>query len=301
MEAEFVEWLGRRVQPASDVRLGIGDDAAVVDHRGSDLVYTTDLLCDGVHFVWGEATPQQVGYKALAVNLSDMAAMAAQPCHALVSLLWPKQFDWRLACDLYEGLFALADEYAVRVIGGDTNRWDGGLAINIMLSGVATDRGCLRRDGARVGDRILVTGELGGSLSGHHLCFRPRVNEALELHRRFLLHAGMDITDGLSIDLQRLLHASGVGAELQFAQVPVSSAADAVSKSSGRSPLHHALHDGEDFELLLVVDSVTAEEMQQQELPVDLHEIGMITETPGLWGIDIDGKREQIPADGYLH
>ena len=76
MEAEFVDWLGRRVQPASDVRLGIGDDAAVVDHRGSDLVYTTDLLCDGVHFVWGEATPQQVGYKALAVNLSDMAAMA---------------------------------------------------------------------------------------------------------------------------------------------------------------------------------------------------------------------------------
>ena len=308
MEAEFVDWLARRLDRRADITLGIGDDAAVylpgstADGRPAPQVVTTDLLCEGVHFVWHETTPMAIGRKALAVNLSDLAAMAARPRAAVVSLLWPRSRPVSAAKTLYEGLIALADAYQVAIIGGDTNRWNGPLVINVTLFGDATDRGVLTRQGAQVGDAILVTGQLGGSLAGHHLTFQPRVAEALRLHNDYSLHAGMDITDGLSLDLHRLTEASGVGAELELERIPISSAATQLSCTSGKTPLAHALGDGEDFELLIAAPASTADRLlAEQPLGVPLTRIGTIVPDRGLWHRDKQNCRQPIAITGYLH
>ena len=308
MEAEFVDWLTRRLARRADIMLGIGDDAAVyvpatnADGQPSPQVVTTDLLCEGVHFVASESSMAAIGRKALAVNLSDLAAMAVRPRAAVVSLLWPRAGSIPDAQNLYEGLLALADAYQVAVIGGDTNCWNGPLVVNVTLFGEATDRGVLTRHGAQPGDTILVTGQLGGSLNGHHLAFQPRVGEALQLHRDYRLHAGMDITDGLSLDLFRLAEASGVGAELELNHVPISDAAHQLSRTSGKSPLEHALGDGEDFELLITLPAVTAERLlAEQPLGVPLTSIGQIVAERGLWYRDTQNHRRALKVTGYLH
>ena len=235
MEAEFVQWLRQRLPVYPQLPLGIGDDAAVVRPCHPDGgVVTTDLLCDGIHFQLASTDPGLIGRKALAVSLSDLAAMAAIPEAAFVSLLWPRSADCQLARQLYEGLITLADSYQVAIAGGDTNRWDGSLVINVALLGSLSPRGPLRRRGAQVGDAILVTGQLGGSVLEHHLTFEPRLREARLLHDNYRLHAGIDLSDGLGLDLSRLLSESQVGAVIETAAVPISAAAETLSRSSGR-------------------------------------------------------------------
>jgi thiamine-monophosphate kinase len=308
MEAEFVDWLTRRLTAHAGVRLGIGDDAAVYrpsttpDGLPAEQVVTTDLLCEGVHFVWSETTPAAVGRKALAVNLSDLAAMAAVPRAAVVALLWPRHRPVCEAKELYEGMISLGEQFQVAIAGGDTNSWLGGLVISVTLFGDATENGVLTRNGAHPNDAILVTGQLGGSLAGHHLSFQPRVAEALQLNRDYLLHAGMDISDGLSLDLHRMTQASGLGAELDLAAIPISQAAKRLSVTSGKSPLQHALSDGEDFELLLAMPPDEADRLlAQQPLNVRLTRIGTITSESGLWYLDQAGHRCSLAVDGYLH
>ncbi len=308
MEAEFVDWLARRLSSRTDVTLGIGDDAAVylpgTTQTGDPAaqVVTTDLLCEGVHFVWDQTTPGAIGRKALAVNLSDLAAMAARPRAAVVALLWSKPRLIAEAQALYEGLLELADAYRVAVIGGDTNTWTGPLVISVTLFGDATERGVLTRRGAQPGDIIMVTGQLGGSLAGHHLTSQPRVAEALQLHEDYALHAGMDISDGLALDLHRLTEASGVGAELELSKIPISDAARQLSTSSGKSPLQHALGDGEDFELLIIAaESTAARMLAEQPLDVPLTRIGTIVPDRGLWWRDDQQRRMALPITGYLH
>ena len=301
-EAEFVRWLNQRLVPRADVLLGIGDDAAVLRGDRRDWVITTDMLCDGVHFRWGEASPEQIGHKLMGVNLSDMAAMSAVPRAAVVSVAWPRDFTLDAAQRLYEGMLKLADEFNVALIGGDTNSWSQPLVVSVTMWGNATNRGVLRRDGAQVGDRILVTGKLGGSLLSHHLDFTPRVRESLDLHARYTLHAGMDITDGLSIDLARLTTASAVGAELDLAAIPVAPDAFLCSQTSGRSPLEHALSDGEDFELLLTAPPEEASRiLVDTNLDCAVHDVGQIIKLPGLWTLDPSGQRRAIEPQGYLH
>jgi thiamine-monophosphate kinase len=284
------------------VTLGIGDDAAVVRWAGSEMVVTTDLLCDGVHFVLAETEPGLVGRKALAVNLSDLAAMAARPKAAVIAVLWPRDIELARAQAVYEGLMELADEFDVAVVGGDTNSWLGPLVISVTLWGEGTPLGLLRRDAAQVGDAILVTGQLGGSRLGHHLTFDPRVYEAIELKRRFTLHAGMDISDGLSLDLSRLVAASKVGAELTLASIPISHAAEMLSQASGRTALDHALADGEDFELLLTAPPDAADRiLQDAELSLQVSRIGTIVAEPGLWHLDALRQRQPLAVQGYLH
>jgi thiamine-monophosphate kinase len=308
MEAEFVQWLTQRLGQQGDVTVGIGDDAAVYP-PGVDLkqhpaqqVVTTDLLCEGVHFVSTETSRRAIGRKALAVNLSDMAAMAARPRAAVVALLWPRDEPWSAAQELYEGLIALADQYQVTIAGGDTNSWQGPLVINVTLFGDALDHGVLRRNGAQVGDAIVVTGRLGGSLAGHHLRFEPRVKEAQRLHQRYELHAGMDLSDGLLLDLSRLTEASGVGAELDLSAIPISEAAVQLSRSGGTSALQHALEDGEDFELLLVVPPEVAESLLADQ-PIDcgVTRIGSVIQRRGLWQRGAQGQQTALPVRGYLH
>ena len=303
MEAEFVEWLQKRLPSYERIDVGIGDDAAVLNEVSqAGLVLTSDLLCDGVHFDFASTTPERIGHKALAVNLSDVAAMAARPHAVVISLLWPSDADVDQAMRMYEAMIQLAERYDVAIVGGDTNRWGGGLVISVTVLGEVTERGTLRRATAQVNDAIIVTGQLGGSLLGHHLDFEPRLQEALLLHSHYELNAGMDISDGLSLDLSRLCQESQVGAELDLDRLPISADAEQMSQTSSRTATDHALNDGEDFELLLTLSGSEAERMlTDQPLNVPITRVGVITHEPGLWYRDENGERQRLPVQGFLH
>ncbi|MHB0960462.1 MAG: thiamine-phosphate kinase [Pirellulaceae bacterium] len=305
MESEFIAWLRERLPPHRNLRLGIGDDAAILRvAAGRDLVVTSDLLTEGVDFRLHECQPWQVGRKAVAVNLSDLAAMACQPVALLVSVALPRSGAGELARGLYQGIFDLAAEYQVALAGGDTNTWDGGLVISVTAMGQLTARGPLRRDQARPGDHILVTGHFGGSILGKHFSFDPRVGEALLLHDQYELHAGIDVSDGLSLDLHRLALASGCGAAISLDAVPIDPAAIelAADQPDGRSALDHALSDGEDFELLIALPAEEAERLlQQQPLRVPVTRIGQMVEQAGLWELAHDGRLLPLAARGYEH
>ena len=238
------------------------------------------------------------------MNLSDLAAMAARPSAAVVALALPREGAYELAVELYEGLLPLAERYDMPIAGGDLQTWNGPLVISVTVLGQVTGPGPLLRSGARPGDKIVVSGAFGGSLLGKHLDFEPRVEEALVLNDRYRLHAGMDVSDGLSLDLSRLAQESGCGAVLDLLRVPISSDAErsAASNAVGLTPLEHALSDGEDFELLLAVPADEAARLcREQPLDVPLTEIGEFIAEPGLWSRGNHGALEPLTPRGYLH
>ncbi|HWB00253.1 MAG TPA: thiamine-phosphate kinase [Pirellulales bacterium] len=303
METEFIAWLRSRVPHGRGIVVGAGDDAAVLNLApGPVTLATVDMLTDGVDFRLGEVDPHRVGRKALAVNLSDIAAMAGRPTAALISVALPRNGAAELARALYEGIAPLAEKYGVAIAGGDTNTWDGSLVISVTLLGEATGRGPLLRSGAKPGDAILVTGSFGGSILGHHFDFEPRVAEAMLLHERYTLHAGMDVSDGLSVDLAKLAAESHVGAELELSTIPISSAAHTLAARDGRSALDHALSDGEDFELIVAAAPDVAERIErEQPLAIPVTRIGRFTADGGLWSIDNDGMRKPLTPRGWEH
>ena len=304
-ERQFVDWLRRRFPSKSPgVAIGLGDDMAMLRGlRDGEVLITVDMLMDGVDFLSDRHSPQQIGRKALACSLSDCAAMAVMPVAALVSLALPDAWTMEQACAMYEGMQPLADSHDVAIIGGDTNSWSGRLVIDvIVLARPWPDLPAVTRRGAKVGDLVCVTGPLGGSLLGRHLAFEPRVGLAHRLSRtlRERLHAMMDISDGLSLDLSRLCEASGVGAELAAAALEQVIHRDAVAASAddGRSPLDHALHDGEDFELLCAVAPDVLE--QVPAVRGDVTVIGRVVEQ-GLSVVHADGRHEPLLAGGWEH
>lgn len=304
MERDLIRWLREKIPGDDRLRLGIGDDAAVLAWQaGRDLVVSTDLLVDQVHFDLASGIdPSRIGRKAIAVNLSDLAAMAAVPVGAVISVALPTSGGLELAKQLYEGLLPLAAEFDCLVVGGDTNSHDGPLVISVTVFGQPTPAGVWTRSGAQAGDRLLVTGELGGSRLGKHFDFTPRVREALLLAERYDVHAAMDISDGLEIDLARMTEASGCGATIEAKTLPVAAAARELSKLDGRSPLEHALSDGEDFELLLSVSQdVATNILADQPLDVLLTDIGEMTTEHDLVLIDADGNRQMLESAGYEH
>lgn len=299
-EFAFIDWLRRRTPSGGRVLLGPGDDTAILSWPGdASCLVTTDMLLEGSCFVLAEAGPRRVGRKAMAVNLSDIAAMAGRPVAAVVSVGLPREGGRALAEELYVGLREVADAFDTAIIGGDTNSWNGPLVINVTLLGEATERGAVRRSGARVGDRLLVTGPLGGSILGKHLDFTPRVREALRLHEAADLHAMIDISDGLAADVAHLCAESGCGAVLRAEAIPMADAAHRLT--DGRSPLEHALGDGEDFELVFAVAADNASRLlQTQPIPgITLVEIGVCVEQ-GLW-LEEGGQRRPLEPKGYVH
>lgn len=298
-ELALIDWIRQRAASAPSLQLGIGDDCAVWQPSGSPLLFTTDVLMEEVDFRVDETTPQLIGRKAMAVNLSDIAAMAGQPLAALVGVALPKSRGFEFAKQLHEGMQSLAAEFDVAIIGGDTNTWDGPLVISVTLIGEATDRGPVRRSGAKAGDWLFVTGALGGSILGHHLTFTPRVREALELHRLIDLHAMIDLSDGLAADLHHLLDESGVGATLFEDSLPISEAT--CRMADNRSSLEHALSDGEDFELLFTVSPSDGAKVLKTTGDVTATRIGEIESQPGCRIRMADGSSRDLPRGGWEH
>jgi thiamine-monophosphate kinase len=299
-EFAYIDWLRRRTPPDPRVLLGPGDDAAAVHFSPNvPCLVTTDMLLEGSCFRLPEAGPRLVGRKAMAVNLSDIAAMAGRPVAAVVSVGLPRHGGRALAEELFLGLREVADAFQTAIVGGDTNSWDGPLVISVTLLGEATPRGVVKRSGARPGDWLLVTGPLGGSILGKHLDFTPRVREALHLHDLVALHAMIDISDGLAADVNHLCTESACGAVLYGDAIPLSAAARQMADE--KSPLEHALGDGEDFELVF---AVTPEDGQRllatQPVPgIALSHIGECV-AEGLW-IEQAGRRRPLASSGYVH
>lgn len=307
-ELEFVRWLQTRISPAVPQALGIGDDCADLDWRSRGrLLVTTDMLMEGSCFVVDDdASLYRIGRKALAVNLSDAAAMGGRPAYALVGLGIPRSYSLERVKSLYEGMISMAREFQTSIVGGDTNVWDGPLTISVTLMADSESRVPITRSGALVGDRIFVTGPLGGSIHGKHLDFTPRVREAMWLTESFALHSMIDISDGLLLDLSRICAASGVGALVQLDQVPIAQAAKL--PHLGKTPLERALSDGEDFELLFTCSSGEAPKVIGA-VPTEtfaggfrLVDVGIIqSRDQGFLGMAADGKIVPLKAQGYVH
>ena len=294
-----------RIRAASikngSVVMGIGDDCAILKMTpGYELLVTTDMLMDGRHFILGQASPEQIGRKALGVNLSDIAAMAGRPIAAVVAVALPKKNAERIADGLQIGIQEMAKRFAVSIVGGDTNAWDGPLVICITVFGEAEPGRAVLRAGAKPGDAIFVTGPLGGSFLGRHLDVQPRILEAQILIATTQIHAMIDISDGLSSDLTHILDESGgVGAILDSNAIPIHSDAFEMSKRDRRSPLDHALNDGEDFELLFTANTGDFERLSSALRGVT--RIGEITSTPGILLRDPEGQASPLVLGGFDH
>jgi thiamine-monophosphate kinase len=299
MELEFLDWLRTQLSDPQGLAQNWQNDAAVLSPpSGKQLVVTTDTIVDGTHFDSSIHSLESIGRKALAVNLSDIAAMAAAPSAAFVSIVLPRRAVATLPAHeairrVYDGIIPLANDFNTTIAGGDTNMASAPLTIAITLLGYVEAGRAWRRDGARPGDAIYVTGPLGGSIAGHHLSFTPRVREALAIDAKCDVHAGMDISDGLSLDLWRICQASGVGAEIDAAAIPTSDAARALSLQDGRTALEHALHDGEDFELLIVGPPEQLDQMK-------LTRIGRCIAGQEMLMVR-DGAVENLLPGGYEH
>lgn len=292
----------RAAAPTGDrVALGIGDDCAILrPDPSTELVVTTDMLLDGRHFRLGEAMPEQVGFKALAVNLSDIAAMAARPIAAFVAVALPRGHAEGIALGLLNGMRPLAERYAVALAGGDTNAWDGPLVVSVTVMGECPNRGAVRRSGAKTGDAVYVTGPLGGSLLGRHLRPEPRINEAIRLHTACPIHAMIDVSDGLLSDLGHICKESGgLGAVLEIDAIPIHRDALTLARSSGRDGLDHALNDGEDFELCFTAAACDLDRLRVA-MPA-VRRIGVITYGGGLRLRGHDGSVRGVVPRGFDH
>ncbi len=291
MRGEF-DWIrdlearvGATRRAGDGVRVGIGDDAAVlVPPPGHEVLVTTDLLVEDVHFRLageGACSPEDLGWKSLAVSVSDIASMGGRSAHAVVSVALRTDQSGAFADGVLRGLLACAARYGVALVGGDTTGTPGPVVVNVTLLGYAPAGRAVLRSGAQVGDAICVTGALGGSILGRHLRVMPRQDEALSLVQDGPVHAMIDVSDGISSDLGHVLDRSGVAAELWAGSIPVHDDACARSAITGEAPLFHALHDGEDFELLFTVPDGRALEIVRTGLcGTRVSQIGRIVAGP---------------------
>ena len=307
-ENEFVAELVRGLPPDRRLEVAAGDDAAVLRPPAlRRTVVTVDMLMEGVDFVLGpDCPPESVGHKALAVSLSDLAAMGSRPEAAVAAVALPRQAGDALGRGVQAGLAAAAAAYDVALAGGDTNSWDGPLVISTTLLGSVAPGAAWRRDGARPGDLLVASGAFGGSLLGRHLAVTPRCREAALIAGGYVVHAAIDVSDGLSLDIARMMTASATAAVLDLDAVPIH--ADAVRMASrpgdGRSPLEHALGDGEDFELVLAMPPAEARRLVAAvgplppETPFTI--IGEVVAGEGLFASSPAGRRP-LPPQGYQH
>ena len=306
-EFDLIARLTKALPTNESIVTGAGDDCAVLDLGVPDklILFKTDAVVEGIHFTQ-ETPPEKIGRKALARALSDIAAMAGTPTAALVTLALPKDFDAGFVAKIYDGLNSLAQKHGVAVAGGETTTNPKRILISIALIGTVPRERKILRSGAKTGDAIFVTGELGGSLAEKHLEFEPRLEEARWLAEQVSLHALVDLSDGLAGDLRHILNASQAGAEILKSAVPVSRAAKLAARGnpSAKPPFVAALTDGEDFELLFTVaskDAVKLLDAWNKKFPkLKLSCIGKIVAGGGILIRDRHGSHK-LNAHGYVH
>jgi thiamine-monophosphate kinase len=274
-EFDFIAWLRTQQTASPLVRMPAGDDLAVLKWAGEDLLLVgVDQVLDGVHFDSAVHTPRQIGAKVMNRNLSDCAAMACLPAAAVVSAALQRGTTLEYAKELYLGMKEAGEKFDCAIVGGDTGSWAGRLALSVTILGRSAGVAPVTRRGAGPGQRIYVTGPLGGSLLGRHMAFTPRVVEARQIAASGAVRAMIDLSDGISRDLGHICRESGVGAVLFADRIPVHADAGRMARA-GWSPLQHALHDGEDYELLYVAEG---------EMPAGMPGIfvGVTTAEPGI-------------------
>lgn len=309
------------------VVVGLGDDAAVVEPGGGELVLTTDLLVEGVHFSHDSISARDLGAKAIAVNVSDIAAMGGSPRFALASVALTPRLDAAWVIEMTGGMRDACREYGLSLVGGDTNRSEVGVISVAVIGEVAPGRS-VRRSGAAPGDAILVTGSLGAAAGGLALSRAPHAVSAAALSEPWgrqlvdaftrpvarvgegqtLAQAGatamMDLSDGLAKDLSRLCIASGVAARVELGAVPIAEALRSAAPSLGVDALELALGGGEDYELLATLDPSAvgrAGDELADRFGVTLTRVGSIIEGEGLIGVDPDGREVPLEPKGWDH
>ena len=299
--------------------LSIGDDAAAFRTRpGRLILVSTDALVEGIHFKLSYCSAEDLGWKALAVNLSDIAAMGGTPLYVTTSIALPRGVAPDFVRRFYRGLTAIARKHAVTLIGGDTCRSMRGIFIDVTIIGEVEPRQMLTRHGAKPGDLIYVTGELGASGVGlellsrsrkpaprsaatrRHLRPQPRCTAGRFLAERKLASAMIDLSDGLSTDLGHLCSQSGVGALIEASRIPLAKIAARHRRLLRNAPLQYALHGGEDYELLFAVPSRLSQCVPRQIDGLPVHNIGWITRSTGLWLLD-GQERQRLHAGGFDH
>jgi len=295
-EIKLIKGFAKTMRLDRSVVKGSGDDAAVMKWtKDKYLLLTCDMVIEGVHFKLPDARPFDIGWKAMARNISDIAAMGGSPRYALVSVAIDPGKPRRFASELVKGMNAAASRFRVNIVGGDMSR-SGKLMIDISLAGEVEKRNVVYRSGARPGDVVLVTGAIGGSGKGKHLKFTPRVEEAREIVKRFRINSMIDISDGLVMDLWRILDSSRVGATLYQNAIPL-------SKDAG--PFDRCVSEGEDFELLFTMSVNEAKRffrtyLGKMKTPVTL--IGEITPWKnGYKLVDSEGRIKKLGPKGYAH
>ncbi|MDP9291757.1 MAG: thiamine-phosphate kinase, partial [Verrucomicrobiota bacterium] len=221
-EDEIVARLVEGFAAGKNVRVGVGDDCAVIgDAREKTWqLLKTDCVIGGIHFL-PDAPPEKIGWKAMARPLSDIAAMGGLPQFALVTIAVPPQMELQFLKGVYRGIRKAAERFGVTLVGGETSRSPGAIFISVTLTGIVERVRCITRAGGRAGDLLYVTGQLGGSIRGKHMTFIPRIEEARWLTKNFSIRAMMDLSDGLGADLPRLSRASGVSFTLDESTLPI--------------------------------------------------------------------------------
>jgi thiamine-monophosphate kinase len=312
---------------AAGVVVGMGDDAAVVDPRPHPGVLTTDMLVEGVHFEIGVTSPQDLGHKAITVNVSDIAAMGGSPRFGLASLAVSPGIEASWVMELYGGMRQAADDYGMTLVGGDTSRGEQAVLAVTVIGEVGAGRE-VRRSGAQAGDALVVTGSLGGSAGGLWVARaqHDRQSEALSsewgralvaMHERPVARVGegatlgasgatamIDLSDGLALDLARLCEESGCGARLRLDAIPLTPGLEELQRFGQVEPLDLALHGGEDYELLAAMphDAIQpAREALGERFGTALTEIGEITTAREVIAIGDDGSEDPLEPKGWDH
>ena len=303
-EFGLISRIQKKVRIGKNVILGIGDDAAVLKIGQHEQLLSTDLLVENVDFTFRSAKPEEVGRKALAVNLSDIAAMGGRPEAVVIGLAIPKSASLSQVDRFHRGFIKLANQFKVSVVGGDLSRGPCWMIAVTILGTLPSGKPVLRK-GIRPGDLICVTGNLGGSIIKKHLLFNPRVLEG-EFLGRFDVHAMIDVSDGLVQDLKHMLCASNVAARIWLDQIPISKDAIRLSRNQHSKALVCALTDGEDFELLFSVSKNQWNRLKtkwQKHFRVPIHAIGMAVSGKSEVSFWRNGSqiKFQLPRKGYEH
>ena len=296
-ELEFIKYIEKKFRVKPPIIKGIGDDCAVMNYNKNNyLLLTTDMIIEGTHFS-RKTSGFQIGRKAMAVNISDIAAMGGIPKYALISAGVPRAKGMKFLKELTRGIESISRNFGITIIGGDTNS-SPKTVLSITLLGEVEKKYLVKREGAKIGDFVFVTGVLGEG-NKNHLSFLPRVREARMLVKNFKINSMIDLSDGLSMDLTRLAASSGVGAHIYESLIPLSE--KLLSLRGHEVP--EAIHSGEDFELLFTASPKESRKIAKrmgEDLPITL--VGEIVKKRlGVCLIGKNGRAKRLKPKGFRH